>query len=207
MIRLFDFPSVEVQPNKSNEWYTPSLYVEAARKVMGGSIDLDPASCEMANRTVKAKKIYTIEDNGLVQQWHGNVWLNPPFSRDMSLPNERRSNIAKWTSMLIHGYQSGDIVQSVLLATAQIGAAWFNPLWNYPICFTDHTVRFFLPHGSVKKGREGASTDGHLFGTVFVYLGPNEQKFIDTFSQFGTIAKRVSTPKSVAASLSLWEVE
>lgn len=197
---IIDFP----QKQKSNEWYTPSRYIEAAREVMG-EITLDPASCELANRTVKAKRYYDIHVDGLEQEWHGKVWLNPPFSRDMHLPNEKRSNIAKWTAKLLSEYQSGNVEQAILLATAQIGASWFNPLWQYPICFTDHTVRFFLPFGSVKKGREGASTDGHLFGTVFVYLGPNEQKFIDIFSQFGTVAKRVSTPRRETAQPSLWE--
>ena len=49
------------------EWYTPSRYIESARRVMG-SIDLDPASCEKANRTVKAGTYYTVEDNGLLYE-------------------------------------------------------------------------------------------------------------------------------------------
>lgn len=51
----------------SNEWYTPVLYVEAARRVMG-SIDLDPASCPFANETVRASHYFTTDDNGLVRQ-------------------------------------------------------------------------------------------------------------------------------------------
>ena len=65
-----------------NEWYTPSYIIEAARKTMR-SIDLDPATSLKANEIIKAKKIFTSEDNGLIQNWAGNIWLNPPYSQPL----------------------------------------------------------------------------------------------------------------------------
>jgi hypothetical protein len=57
--------------DKNNEWFTPAEYLEKAREVMG-AFDLDPASCEGANQTVKATKFYGADDNGLEQEWHGH---------------------------------------------------------------------------------------------------------------------------------------
>lgn len=56
---------------------SPPDVIEAARKVMGG-IDLDPASSKLFNTVVKAKCIFTEKSDGLKQQWHGRVFLNPP---------------------------------------------------------------------------------------------------------------------------------
>ncbi len=62
------------------EYYTPPIWTEAARALMG-HIDLDPASCEIANQTVKAKAYFTKQNDGLSQPWHGHVWMNHPFHR------------------------------------------------------------------------------------------------------------------------------
>lgn len=61
----------------SAEHGTPPEYIEASRKLMK-VISLDPASSKLANTVVKARRIYTIKDNGYAKRWRGNVLLNPP---------------------------------------------------------------------------------------------------------------------------------
>jgi hypothetical protein len=183
---------------KSNEWYTPARYVEAARQVMG-TIDLDPASCEVANRTVKATRYYTKEDNGLAYPWHGNVWLNPPYGR---VHGSGASVIRMFVTKLMDEYQSGSIRQAILLTAVQTNSTWFQPLWQFPICFTSHQVAFIkLINGRLTP--DGVTS--HTLGTALVYLGTNEQQFIDLFSQFGTIAKRVNPIPPSSSPATLWE--
>ena len=63
-----------------DEWYTPNTIISDAHQLLGG-IDLDPASCETAQRTVQAKRYFTKSDDGLAKQWRGNVWLNRAHSQ------------------------------------------------------------------------------------------------------------------------------
>lgn len=45
-----------------------------------GDFDLDPCA-PIVRPWDTAKKHFTIEDDGLVQQWNGRVWLNPPYGK------------------------------------------------------------------------------------------------------------------------------
>ena len=51
-----------VLSSQSCEYYTPKKYIQAARTVLGG-IDLDPASCAVADETVRTRRYYTIEQD------------------------------------------------------------------------------------------------------------------------------------------------
>lgn len=176
---------VSSQQVKSNEWYTPARYIEAAREVMG-SITLDPASCELANQTVRAARFYSEEENGLLQPWYGNVWLNPPYSsldspRGISKGNGRPGPTPLFIAKLVDSYGSREIEQAILCVNADMCRSWFQCLWEYLICFASPAVNFARPH------RE---PEHHFFSTAFVYLGKREQKFAQIFSKFGTIARR-----------------
>lgn len=198
MDRLFEMPEVSKTSGRSNEWYTSSRYIEAARVVMGG-IDLDPASSDLANQTVKATNYYTIEDDGLKQEWHGRVWLNPPFGRKDAAANGfggGKTIMGIFIKKLIEEYRAGRVEQAILLATAKTDASWFFSLWDYPVCIANHRVIFTRP---------GMEPQGHFYGTIFVYLGPDEARFIDIFSQFGPVMKQVSRPPAKPATRTLWD--
>lgn len=70
---LFDAP---VQSRETDERYTPAWIFDA----LGETFDLDPASPPLGVSRVPTKAVWTKDDDGLVQPWHGFVWLNPPFS-------------------------------------------------------------------------------------------------------------------------------
>lgn len=75
-----DRSSVEVNPrhvSDSVEHFTPDAIVEAARATLG-VIHLDPASTTKANERIKARRFFTQRENGYLQEWSGNVFLNPP---------------------------------------------------------------------------------------------------------------------------------
>src|SRR5258708_412010 len=199
---LIDFPQPQVKrlallPSRNNEWYTLPKYVEAVREVMNG-IDLDPASCAEANETVRAKRYYTKEDNGLAQSWFGKVYCNPPFGRTGSV-----SNIGLFTRKIVDEYLSGNVEQAILLSTMKTATSWFYLLWDYPICFVDHVVHFNCTRPTKKH-----PTSTHFHGTIFVYLGKDKQKFANIFSKFGpVIPGNVAVRRRDTVQTSLWEVQ
>jgi hypothetical protein len=163
-----------VLSSESNEWYTPAKYVEAAREVMGG-IDLDPASSKLANTVVKAKKYFTEKDDGLSQKWFGRVLNNPPYG-DLG---------PKFVAKLIDEYENGEVSEAVLLVNPRTDAAWFQNLFDYTLCFTDHRIKFW---------KDGGSSDSPTQGSVFVYLGMNKDKFSEVFGQFGAVVAKAEKP-------------
>lgn len=165
---------VTIFSHKSEEYYTPPEYVEAARKVMG-TIDLDPASCEAAQRWIRAARFYTKEDNGLQHEWEGRCWLNPPYSK-----TNGKSNQATWSQKLINEYRSGRVSEAILLVKAALGYKWFEDFWcDWPVCFARERLSFIKADGS----SDGQSKQG----TAFFYFGESIEHFREVFSQFGRV--------------------
>jgi DNA N-6-adenine-methyltransferase (Dam) len=156
--------------SESNEWYTPRHYLESARKVLG-AIDLDPASCPEANRNVRAAEFFTKSNDGLARKFYGRIWCNPPYG----------GLTGKFTGRIIDAYEDGDIEAAILLVNAHgTDTSWFQRLWDYHLCFTDHRIAFIS-----SDGEQQANTAG----SVFAYLGDRSEAFKAEFLQYGPTGK------------------
>ena len=157
-----------VSNSGDNEWYTPAKYIEAAREVLG-SIDLDPASNDFANETVKASVYYTEERDGLEQEWFGNIWMNPPYSTAL---------LSRFADKLI----SSNFSQAIVLVNNATETAWFEKMISKASAVVFHKGRIrFVKH----DGEHGVP----LQGQAFIYYGDNAAKFLKVFSKYGWGAK------------------
>jgi len=152
------------------EWYTPAQYVEAARRTMG-SIDLDPASNELANETVRAKTYFTEQDSGLERDWEGTVFLNPPFKSDV---------VAAFVAKLCTEFQAGRVRQAVLLTNNSTDTRWWHRAARTAIavCFTQGRIRFYNADGDSQS-----PPNGH----TFFFFGQTADRFQEQFESIGQI--------------------
>lgn len=156
-----------------DEWYTPKKYTDAAREAMG-SIDLDPASTKAANAKVGADEFYTKDDDGLKQDWHGNVWVNPPYSYPL---------VEEFVDKAISEYQAGRCDQCIIIVNNCTDTKWFHKMLSkYPVCF---------PKGRVQFWRENQESFATRQGQALFYLGPNVRQFADAFDGFGVVLSEV----------------
>jgi hypothetical protein len=101
----------------SETWITPKYILDAL-----GEFDLDPCTPpEMPWET--AKNRYTEIDDGLIQPWHGRVWLNPPYGRKVNAWMEKMDSHGTGTALIFARTET---------------AFFFDSIWN-----SAHAIFFF----------------------------------------------------------------
>lgn len=159
------------QGTGENEWYTPPEHIAAARAVLG-TIDLDPASSEIANRTVKAERFFSIADDGLKQEWAGKrIYMNPPYAQPF---------IMQFVAKLVQEIAGGNVTEAIALTHNYTDTAWFHLAMSRAsaVCFTKGRIGFLSP-----EGKRAAPTQGQ----AFIYFGDNVKGFADVFARFGFV--------------------
>lgn len=119
---------------ESDDWYTPPEIIDA----IGLQYDLDPAS-PGPGHWIPAATTYTKQDDGLSKNWHGMVFMNPPFGG-------RNGHVPWLIKFIEHG-------NGIAIVRAYTSARWFH---DYAIScdgilFPLGKTKFIRPDGTVGK--------------------------------------------------------
>ena len=128
-----------------DHFLTPPDVIELARTAMG-SVEFDPASNHVAQRYVKSKHYCVAPDdytsvelqyhddilhvNGLTQEWHGNVWLNPPYSNgNIDLFVDKA--IEEWNAVRLLGSPYFTVDSMIILVNSSTDTKWYHKLCKH----------------------------------------------------------------------------
>lgn len=120
----------------TDEWLTPPEIISAL-----GDFELDP--CASVNQPWRTAKMhYTKIENGLAKEWHGCVYMNPPYSKQTNT----------WLSKL---KQHNDGIALVFARTET--KMFFEHVWYaaHSVLFIEGRLFFHYPDGRKAKSNSG----------------------------------------------------
>ena len=96
--------------SKSEDWETPIDFFEKLNNEF--NFDLDPCANEYNH---KCDRFFTKKQNGLIQNWDGRVFCNPPYGRKIALWVQKASEESKKCNTIV-----------VMLLPARTDTKWFH---------------------------------------------------------------------------------
>ena len=150
----------------SDRWYTPPYIVELVVQVLG-EIDLDP--CADDGKHISCKRHYTKDDDGLIREWEGRVFMNPPYSQP-----------SVWMEKLQAEIKSKRVTEAIAIVPAATDTKWLSPvLKSQPVCFWTGRIKFlsedYQPRNSARQSH------------VLVYWGLRSEWFKKVFEPHGVV--------------------
>lgn len=168
----------------SVEWYTPEWLIEKCRAVLG-EIHCDPCSCAEAQKVVKAHEWFGEEDDGLVQSWYGNVFMNPPggwAEPDVAKKWGSRSNAQCWHAKLLHEIEQKNTLHAIELCFNLDSLRAIQP--REPICILKNRCKFDkLVDGQRVQGTSPAHGTGLILLTDSLKV---RKRWVEVMSDIGT---------------------
>lgn len=150
----------------TDTWLTPPEIVNAL-----GPFDLDPCAA-VGQPWATASTMFTVEDDGMAQDWHGFVWCNPPFGPEAG----------KWLDRLAdHGNGIG-------LVPARTETRWFvGVVWERAdaVLFLHGRPHFHHIDGTRAKANSGAPI-------CLVAYGPEAVERLDNCGLAGSLVSHWS---------------
>lgn len=170
--------------SSSVEWYTPAWLVEKCRTILR-VIDVDPCSCEEAQKVIKAAKWFGEEEDGLSRLWYGNVFMNPPggwATPEVASVWKSRSSAQCWYAKLLLEISNYNTQNAIVLCFNLDTLRAIQP--KRPICILSRRVKFDkLKDGNRVQGGSPAHGTGLILLSDSVKM---RRLWIEEMSSVGT---------------------
>lgn len=153
----------------SNECYTPGVWVEFAKDVFQGEIDLDVASSDLANEVVKARRFFTWESDTFNQPFEAdNLFCNPPFEATL---------IKKFAAKMVSDRYLYH--QAIFLCNASVNSAWNQSLQQCCDALLLPSERIQFWSEGIPPDERYAPSGNNMYQQMCFYFGPNADRFVD----------------------------
>ena len=189
-------PGTFEHSSDESDWMTPPWIISSIRATFGGQIDLDPASSDTANEAfVNAEHYFTEKDDGLAQDWFGNVFMNCPWGYTIRHGKQKSSQMV-WIEKAREQLGRTEVMALVTINQAAVSQSWFEYLLHKGlVCFPRRRISFMDPvtHKPV-TGNKYASAITLLRGRGCVNVNDWTEmswKFVQQFSGMGTVMQRL----------------
>lgn len=150
--------------SESSDWLTPDHILDKIW-IFWGDTDLDPCASLSDPTHTRAHVNYTIKDNGLRDWWHGKVFCNPPYGKELPI----------WINHALRCYGMSNNTQILLLIPARTDTLIIQSLLTWPTCFIKGRLKF------------SNSKNSAPFPSMLTYLGDRKHAFVDAFKDLGRI--------------------
>ncbi|MFW6003416.1 MAG: DNA N-6-adenine-methyltransferase, partial [Halanaeroarchaeum sp.] len=158
---------------QSDEKATPRSFFDPIADAIGG-FDVDAAAG--AEKEPLATESYTIEDDGLNQEWHGDIWVNPPFS-----------TMDPWVDKILSELATERVDTVVLLCKSDNSTNWWQKAAGAAEIVTaiDHRLSF------------GDDESVAPFATHLLIFGVITPDLTEALSEKGLLLTPVDNPESL----------
>lgn len=183
-----ELPALQVDDEADADWLDNALAGKEADWQSEAEADVD---AQLTAQVTTDAPAAATDDDWIVQPF---VWTVPDSyiaaAHDVMLASKRHkflnlgfavkdSTIEELLIQSMRDVESGVVDEVIALIPVYTDKDWFQLLWQFPICFTNHCIEF--------SNKNGGSSFKPSNGSAFVYLGPNKYTFRGVFELFGTI--------------------
>lgn len=162
-------------------WETPPEIID----LISEQIDLDP--CAGRTTSIARTNFRNIHANGLIENWAGTVFVNPPFS-----------DKGEWLEKVVEESKTENVecIYFVSPDSTDTKSWWHKYIAQYAdyIWFSKGRINYISPKGMEPKPEKKTETDSVTFGTAISIFGEPSEQTLRNMNRTGQLVVSYDSP-------------